>query len=62
MSVILKAEWGCLTKVCSALPEAIRRAELQNMGQAARPAVDETPNSIGRRLKYIMDAEMGFLD
>lgn len=62
MSAILKAEWGCLTKVCSALPEAIRRAQLQNQGQAARPAVGETPGYIGRRLKHIMDAEMGFLD
>lgn len=62
VSASLKAERGCLIKFCSALPEAIREAELQNREQAAWPAVDENPNTMGRRLKNVMDEEMGFVD
>lgn len=58
----LKAEWDCLIKFCSALPEAIREAERKSQEQAAWPAVDENTNTKGRRLKHVMDEEMGFVD
>lgn len=62
VSASLKAEWDWLIKFCSALPEAIREAELQSQEQVAWPAAEENTTTMGRRLKHVMDEEMGFVD